>query len=184
MANYLRALAMYAPRTWGSTKAIANNRGLAGLAKDYGLPAVAGEILGKAANYATGIPEDIIDMATLSTLKKPVTNIYKNVSGLARPLYLDKVSGKPLLEIASDRTVDAIAPNVEGSTGITPEMAMQGFYKLINPNAVAATNDRQNYAGLQEWFYGSKTPLNQLPNPQGMMPNPPKTVINNAYRGY
>ena len=178
MYPVLMGLARYIPRALSGARNIVAQQGGYGVARNFVMPAIAGEIAGKGVNYATGIPEEYVDAAMMAF---PASNVAKGVSAMSKPIALYKPTGKSLLKLATDRGVDAIFPNAANSTGFTPQDAMQGFYRLINPNVVAAANDQQNYAGLQEWFYGSKIPLNQLPNPQKMMSNSPQTFVNNAY---
>ena len=179
MTPILMGLARYIPRALSGARNIVAQQGGYGLARNFAMPAIAGEIAGKGISYATGIPEEYVDAAMMAA---PVSKVAKGVSAMSKPIALYKPTGQSVLELAADRGVDAALDNADYSEGITPQRAMQGFYEFINPNQVAAAKDQQNYAGLQEWFYGSKTPLNQLPNPQRMMPNPPQTFVNNAYR--
>lgn len=181
MTPILMGLARYIPRALSGARNIIAQQGSYGLARNFAMPAIAGEIAGKGISYATGIPEGYVDAAMMTA---PASRVARGVSAMSKPIALYKPTGQSVLKLAADRGADAALDNADYSEGITPQRAMQGFYEFINPNQVAAARDQQNYAGLQEWFYGSKTPLNQLPNPQRMMPNPPQTVINNAYRGY
>lgn len=174
-------LARYVPRALRGAQNIVSQQGAYGLARNFAMPAIAGEIAGKGISYATGIPEEYVDAAMMTA---PASRVAKGVSAMSKPIALYKPTGQSVLKLAADRGVDAALDNADYSEGIIPQQAMQGFYEFINPNQVAALRDQQNYAGLQEWFYGSKTPLNQLPNPQRMMPNPKQTVINSAYRSY
>lgn len=179
MTPVLMGLARYIPKALSGAKNIAAQQGGYGLARNFAMPAIAGEIAGKGISYATGIPEEYVDAAMMTA---PAVRVAKGVSAMSKPIALYKPTGQSVLKLAADRGTDAVLDNANYSEGITPQRAMQGFYEFINPNQVAAARDQQNYTGLQEWFYGSQTPLNQLPNPQRMMPNPPQTFVNDAYR--
>ena len=181
MHPILMGLARYIPKALSGARNIIAQQGGYGVARNFAMPAIAGEIAGKGISYATGIPEGYVDAAMVTA---PASRVAKGVSAMSKPIALYKPTGQSVLKLAADRGADAILDNASYSEGITPQKAMQGFYEFINPNQVAAARDQQNYIGLQEWFYGSKTPLNQLPNPQKMMPNPPKTVPNDAYGKY
>ena len=178
MTPVLMGLARYIPRALSGARNIVAQQGGYGVARNFAMPAIAGEIAGKGISYATGIPEEYVDAAMMTA---PASRVAKGVSAMSKPIALYKPTGQSVLKLVADRGADALFDNANYSEGITPQRAMQGFYEFINPNQVAAAKDQQNYAGLQEWFYGSKTPLNQLPNPQRMMPNPSQTVINRAY---
>ncbi len=180
MTPVLMGLARYIPRALSGAGNIVAQQGGYGLARNFAMPAIAGEIAGKGISYATGIPEEYVDAAMMTA---PVSRVAKGVSAMSKPIALYKPTGQSVLKLAADRGADAVLDNADYSEGITPQRAMQGFYEFINPSQIAAARDQQNYTGLQEWFYSSKTPLNQLPNPQRMMPNPPQTFVNDAYRG-
>lgn len=181
MTPVLMGLARYIPKALsGARNIVAQQRGY-GLARNFAMPAVAGEIAGKGISYATGIPEEYVDAAMMTA---PASRVAKGVSAMSKPIALYKPTGQSVLKLVADRGVDAMFDNADAPAGITPEKVFGFLDSYFNGHARAVAADQARYPGLEEWFYGSKTPLNQLPNPQRMMPNPPQTFVNNAYRGY
>lgn len=122
----------------------------------YLMPAMANEIINRKLSDTTNAPQNTIDVKSLEhpfrVFSRSANRPYMFSTGLA---------AGGIANVISNAVLD-----------INDYLKHEEMVK----------QDQAKYPGLQEWFYSSRTPLNQLPNPNRMMPSPPQTIINDAYR--